>query len=377
MAFTRGRRALLKVAAGTAAGLAWEGGNRVLASSTPAPARPRNPNVYDQAVVIDGLAFLQFDPLSDKPVGEELLRQIRDSGVTAINYTLSAPTFETTVRAIAKWTAFIEGHQDRLTRVRTSADIERAKTEGRLAVLIGFQDPACLGNDLSRLELFHQLGVLIVQLTENTQNLLGSGCNEARDAGLSRFGREVVRRMNDLGMVVDASHCGPQTTLDAIAASRRPIAITHSNCAAVYPTPRAKSDDVIRAMGERGGVMGITLLNFFVGPKPRNGLEDVIAHIDHVRGIAGIDHVGIGSDLPIGTFLEVYPDETTFMAALGPYIAASGATYIHWPATIEGLDGPHKLRTLAEGLADHGYSSSEIVKVLGGNFLRVVRDSTG
>jgi membrane dipeptidase len=183
--------------------------------------------------------------------------------------------------------------------------------------------------------------------------------------------------MNELGMLVDVSHCGPQTTLDAIEASPRPIAITHSNCAAVYATPRAKTDEAIQALARRGGVMGITFLNFFVGPRPRQTINDVIAHIDHVRQVAGIDSVAIGSDLPIGSFLETYPDESSFMKALEPYIAASGSTYIRWPATIDGLDGPQKLRTLAAALAERGYTATDIRKVLGLNFLRVLEASIG
>jgi membrane dipeptidase len=371
-----GRRAVLRLTAGAAAAVAT---GRSAGIAAPPAVSSREPalTAYDQTIVIDGLSYLQFDPLRDQPIAEDLFREVTESGVTAINYTLGTATFEDTVRAIAKWGAVIEDHPDHLIKARRCGDIERAKVEGKLAVLIGFQDPTPIGRDLPRLKVFHQLGLRILQLTENTQNLIGSGCNEARDGGLSRFGLEVVGRMNELGILIDVSHCGPRTTLDAIEASRKPVAITHSNCAALYQTPRAKTDEAIRAIGRTGGVMGITMLNFFVGAKPFNTIEDMAAHIDHVRAVAGIDHVGIGSDLPIGSLLQVFPNEATFMEALEPYIAASGSNYIHWPATIEGLDGPGKLRTLAQTLAARGYSSVDLAKVLGQNFLRVLRDSIG
>lgn len=329
------------------------------------------------ALVIDGLSFLYFEPLDPRPPGEALFRAIADSGVTAINYTVSAATFEGTVRTIARWTAVADGRPDRLVIARSARDVEAAKASGRLAILFGFQDPAAIGRDLSRLSLFHDLGVRVVQLTENVQNEFGTGCMERRDGGLTTLGRELVNRMNALGLLVDVSHCGPRTTLDAIEVSHRPIAITHANCAAIHDTPRAKSDEAIRALAAKGGVMGVTFLNFFVGAKSRNTIEDAIDHVDHVRDLVGIDHVGVGSDLPIGSFLDVYPDEAAFLRALGPYITATGATFIRWPATIATLDGPGKMQAFAAGLARRGYSDADRRKVLGLNFLRVLREAVG
>lgn len=340
----------------------WSGPNRLV------PA---------DALVIDGLSFLYFEALDPRPPGEELFRAIADSGVTAINYTVSASTFEGTVRTIARWSAVAHSRPDRLVIARSVRDVEEARATGRMAVLFGFQDPAAIGRDLSRLSLFHDLGVRVVQLTENVQNEFGSGCMERHDGGLTMLGRDLVKRMNGLGLLVDVSHCGPRTTIDAIEASHRPVAITHANCAAIHDTPRAKSDEAIRALAARGGVMGVTFLNFFVGAKARNTVEDAVDHVDHVRRLVGIDHVGVGSDLPIGSFLEVYPDEAAFLQALGPYITATGATFIRWPATIEDLDGPRKIHAFAAALARRGYSDADRRKVLGLNFLRVLREAVG
>jgi membrane dipeptidase len=138
-------------------------------------------------------------------------------------------------------------------RLRTARDLAEAKRSGRLGLIYGFQDAAMLEGDPERLELFHRFGVRIVQLTYNLRNLLGDGALEAADAGLSRHGRDVVTRMNALGMLVDLSHCGTRTTDDAIAASAKPVAVTHSGCRAVYDHPRSKHDATLRRLAERGG----------------------------------------------------------------------------------------------------------------------------
>jgi membrane dipeptidase len=158
------------------------------------------------------------------------------------------------------------------------------------------QNASPIQDDLTRVKTLHDMGVRIVQLTYNTRNLVGDGCLERTNAGLSQFGVDLVGALNDARTLVDVSHCGPATTLDAITLSKRPVAITHSSCRAVFDHPRSKSDAILRAMADRGGVVGIFQINPYLGPKERNTLDDFLRHVDHAVKVAGIDHVGIGSD---------------------------------------------------------------------------------
>ncbi|MEZ5421198.1 MAG: membrane dipeptidase [Vicinamibacterales bacterium] len=269
--------------------------------------------LYARGISIDGLANpgsmnVPWPPKG--PLTEAQRANIAKSGLTAINATVSADRVEPTVANIALWTGEAARYPDLLTIVRRHDDLARAKRAGQMGIILGFQDTEMLERDLSRLEMFRRLGVLIIQLTYNVRNLIGDGCLEPGDAGLSALGLDAVERMNALGIAVDLSHCGTRTTATGIAASARPPLITHSGCREVYRHPRNKEDKELKAMADKGGVVGIYLMPFlggFAGPGQPTTEEALARHLEHALRVCGADHVGIGSDASV-TPIEETPE---------------------------------------------------------------------
>lgn len=319
-----------------------------------------------------------IDALGGLRLGDEGLAEIARSGITMLDTTLGpagTPTFsyDAAVRDLATWHGNFARYRDHLIHVRRADDIVQAKREGKLGVMLGFQNATHLDRDLRNVDFFYNLGIRQMQLTYNELNALGAGCTERVDTGLSDFGVEVVERMNALGMLVDLSHCGVRTTLDAIEVSRRPVIFSHSNCRALNDNMRCKSDEQIRRLAAKGGVMGITTVNFFVSHKPRSTLDDFIDHIEHVARLVGIDHVGIGSDSSIPGWRVSFPDEKAFWDFHGQFKFKPGAD-VRWPPFIEALDVPEKFHVIRRRLLERGFSRSDVAKVLGGNFLRIYRE---
>jgi len=232
------------------------------------------------------------------PLNAQMLENASRSGITAVNLTVDGDTVEQTFSSIAYWEREVDAHPDVLTHVRTLQDLRAAKQVGRLGLIYGFQGTRMFGGDLDRLRLFSSFGVRIVQLTYNRRELIGDGCLEPGNAGLSQLGYEAVERLNTLRIVIDLSHCGQRTTAGAIAHSKAPVAISHSGCQALADRPRNKADADLRLMADRGGVLGIYLMPFLtMGTQPTG--DDVVRHIEHAVDVCGEDHVGIGSDLSI------------------------------------------------------------------------------
>jgi len=209
-----------------------------------------------------------------------------------------ADAYEAALRWTTGWNRFLGAHPEYLLRVDSAADFQRTRDEGKIGILVGFQN-ADHFRTAADVEVFHKVGQRVSQLTYNSRNRLGCGCKEPQDGGLTAYGAEVVAAMNRVGMVVDLSHTAERTSLDAVRASRKPVLITHSNCRALVAHPRCKSDTVIRAMAERGGVMGITVIPAFLKAGQPARIDHVLDHFDHVVRMAGIEHVGIGSDADV------------------------------------------------------------------------------
>jgi membrane dipeptidase len=203
---------------------------------------------------------------------------------------------------------------------------------------------------------FYALGQRLSQLTYNARNRLGFGCAEPSDAGLTELGFQVIERMNAAGMIIDVSHVGEQTCMDTFAGSTKPVLITHSNCRALVPHPRCKSDDVIRAMAKGGGVMGITGVRLFASRRDNPRIDDVLDHFDHVVRVAGIEHVGVGSDTD-----------------LGGRDARLRRRGVRTPVDIPGLNHSRRIFDLVEGLVARGYTDRHLELILGGNFQRAVQ----
>ena len=348
-----------------------------------APARAAAAGVYRRAIVIDGLGGLgnseTMGPLTDAQVGD-----IRDSGLSCVHLTMrpvgtTSPdtAFTQAVINIGEVESEIESHPDVLRRIRTVADIVTAKQAARTGLIYGLQDGVAFETDLSRLDELYRLGLRIVQPTYNRRNLLGDGCLEPANAGLSKTGVEAIERMNALGILVDLSHCGRQTAADAIKASSKPVAFTHTGSAAMNDHPRNRTDSELRAVAENGGVSGIYFMPFLSEGKQPTA-ADVIRHLEHMLKVAGEDHVSIGTDGGISAevltpeFKERHASFVRERREAG--ISAPGETEEGYLFASE-LNSPRRLETLADMLSSRGHTDARIEKILGANLVRVFSET--
>jgi membrane dipeptidase len=336
---------------------------------------------YEKVLVLDFLASpgpfntsQQVDALTP-----EMVQNATASGITAINLTVGGNTVEETFRSIARWERDLAAHPDVLMNVRSYADIERAKKERKLGLIYGFQNPASIGEDLTHVELFRAFGLRIVQLTYNTRNLYGDGCLQPENGGLTPLGRDLVAELNARRVLVDLGHVGQQTTADAIQASTVPVAISHSACRAVADRPRSKRDEELKAMADKGGVVGIYLMPFLtMGGQPT--ADDVVRHIEHAVKVCGEDHVGIGSDLSI----TPHQVDEEYRAAHRVFverrikagIAAPGEDP-EVPMFTPDFNSPRRMEQIAERLLARKHPESRVEKIVGGNFARLVKEVWG
>jgi membrane dipeptidase len=340
---------------------------------------------YNGASVIDALGAPGSAAFKDRvPLTSSDLADIKASGVTALNFTVSsvgsyAKDFEDTLSTIAFWDEQIATHSDVLIKIKSSADLIEAKKSGRLGIIYGFQDGTPFGESLDRLDLFYDLGVRIILFTYNLRNLLGDGCLEPGDAGLSLLGRNLLARLNERRVLVDLSHCGRRTTLESIEMSRQPVAITHAGCTAIADLPRNKTDEQLRKLADKGGVFGVYLMPFLrTNGQPM--AEDVIQHVEHALKICGEDHVGIGTDGLVSA-VNVTPE---YKEAFRAKIAERRKLGISAPGEredaftfIPDLNTPRRFETLAYLLSKRGHPDSRIEKIIGGNFNRLFREVWG
>jgi len=337
---------------------------------------------YESALVLDMLATpgpFNVEGIYDLPLSAAMIRNAARSGVTAVNATVSqisgkVPAFEDAVGNLAYWEREIAAHPTVLMKARSLADIREAKRTGRLAIIPGFQDGTAFDDRVDRVDLFYHLGLRIVQFTYNSRNLLADGCMEPADSGLSRFGQACIERMNDLGILVDLSHVGLRSSWDALAASRKPPAITHSGARAVADLPRNKPDDLLKAVADRGGVVGAYMIVYLrESGQPR--LDDFMRHLEHLLRVCGEDHVGIGSDLSI-TPLELTGEFRARWAHTVRMRRESGRAAKGEAEDVFGylpeLNTPRRLDLLAAAMARAGHPDSRIEKVLGGNWMRLL-----
>lgn len=336
------------------------------------------------ALRIDGLGFPGGVSIGeDQPLLPVELQHIVQSGLTATHLTLgpvaSMPglqAFEKILRDIARWDREIKNHQGILHSARKIEDIDNGGATGSTGLIYGLQDGVSFEDDLDRLEALHHFGIRIIQPTYNRRNLLGDGCMEPANAGLSRTGKEAVSRMNQLGIMIDLSHCGRQTAADAIAASQSPVSFTHTGCDALAPHPRHRTDEEIRAVSDTGGLTGIFIMPYLAkGAQPT--ADDVIRHLEHALKVGGEDHVAIGTDGAISPtevtdefrqkFLEI-TRERKAKGIAAPFETETGYLFA------SDLNIPERFGVLAGKLDQRGHPARVIDKVLGGNIYRVLSD---
>jgi membrane dipeptidase len=344
---------------------------RLVAGTTPALASSeysaQTIDLVRESTVIDmlGLLTLDYKKLGlweTRPGGFHAaeLQRLKSSGVTifhpAVGFT-EGNIYEESLKDVTGWNMFVAGHANDFLRVDSVADLAAAKKAGKIGIIIGQQNSGHF-RTVDDVDSFYAMGQRVSQLTYGP-NRIGGGSTDPRDGGLTAYGAQIVDRMNRLGMAVDISHCADKTTLDAIEASKKPVLITHSNCRALMKSSaRCKSDAAIQKMAAKGGVMGITMVRFFVGAADTVTMENVLDHIDHVVRLVGVEHVGIGTDVDL--------DGRDHGGAPGGPVGRKN--------DLDGVAYQKKIFDVTEGLFRRHYSREDIKLILGGNFQRALNE---
>ncbi len=319
---------------------------------------------------IDGLQYANWS--------EAVFRQMREGGLDAVHVTIAYhETFREAVANVEAWNRRFERHADLILRGRTAADVARARDTGRTAIVLGFQNPSPIEDDIGLVEIWHALGARVMQLSYNNQSLLATGCFESEDPGLTRMGREVIAEMNRVGMVVDMSHSAERSTLQAIEASSRPIAITHANPAAWHPARRNKSEAVIRALAESGGMLGLSLYPHHLRGGSACTLASFCEMAARTAEGVGPGALGIGSDL-----CQDQPDSVVEWMRAGRWTKGvewgeGSAEAPGFPPSLDWFRDNRDFGRLEAGLRAVGFDAAEAAGIMGGNWLRFFEEGFG
>jgi membrane dipeptidase len=330
-------------------------------------------DLHERAIVVNGLASSQVMPRAGE-VAFDVPAAMREGGVSAVNFTVSYEDRDDFGVAAAE-IAYVLRAIDETPSTRlalTVDDIRAAKEAGEAAIVLGFQNATAIEDKLPYLEVFHRLGLRVMQLTYQRRNLLADGCGETANAGLSTFGRQVVAEMNRLGILIDLSHTGERSTLETIELSAAPVAITHACLQKFNPTPRNKTDEEVKALAGRGGVFGMNSIARFVsaeGKEKGATIEQFADQIDYLVELVGADHVGIGLDINEGLTPELFEERRRGFLKQYSELAGGDFPYEHY--YVFGLTSMANTVLVTETLVDRGYSDDDVLKILGGNFLRL------
>lgn len=338
-------------------------------------ARPPGASLLSDAIVVDmtapGVPMSLLTPTLETT--ERWVEQYERAGVTWASFTVASDHTggpEETVRQIAAARRWFMDRPERFVFIERADDVLRAKREGRLAVSLHFQGTVPVGTDLKLIEVYKRLGVVHMLMAYNARNFVGDGCHEPGDAGLSNFGAALVAEMNRVGMLVDVSHTGHRTSMDVIAASRAPVIMSHSNPKALFEHDRNVPDDQIRAMAGTGGVMGIHGVGIFLSSDGLDVSAGMLArHVDYVVQLVGPQHVGFGLD-----YVENIPLLKSLVATSGAGVYKPGAGYTNEQILFA---PPALIEPVADLLRQKGYSDADLRGILGGNWLRVLRQVWG
>lgn len=336
-------------------------------------------DLYQRAIVIDTL-------INDGPRFDA--RRAIEAGMTAavVDLPIFPRNFSNAIRAMEQWNDAFAKADSPFIKVVNSAGLREAKERKKFGVILACQDAQILDastasvNDynLQNLKRFYDLGLRALQLTHNERNGIGDSFREKTNAGLSRLGEKVVAAMNSLGMLIDLSHCGDATTMEAIRLSERPCAITHAGCRALCRTLRNKTDEQIRALAERGGVFGVFNMSLWLTERASTSINDALDHIGHAVKVGGVDHVSFGSD---GPALENLTPEDQMLKGMRGYaernLGLPGAERMPSHVIVRELNTPQRLYRLAEALTRRGYKAAAVEKIIGGNFARLFQEVCG
>ncbi|RWX55820.1 dipeptidase [Photobacterium chitinilyticum] len=316
--------------------------------------------LHQQSIIIDGLIIARWD--------RALFEDMAKGGLTTANCTVSVwEGFQATMNNIVEFNGLFHEHHDLIRPVRCTEDIYRAKEEGKTGIILGFQNVHAFEDQIGYVEIFKKLGVGIAQMAYNTQNLVGTGCYE-RDGGLSGFGHEVVAEMNRVGMMCDLSHVGATTSQEVILASKKPVCYSHCLPLGLKEHPRNKSDDELRFIADHGGFIGVTMFAPFLKNGINSTIEDYVEAIDYIVNIVGEDCVGIGTDFTQGhdqAFFEWLTHDKGYARRL---------TRFGEIINPKGIRTVGEFPNLTEALLDHGWPESRVKKIMGDNWVRVLKE---
>ncbi|MBN1006331.1 dipeptidase [Amphritea pacifica] len=321
--------------------------------------------MHSELIVIDGLQYSNWD--------RKIFEQLREGGVTMVHATIVYhEQIRETLTRIAEWNRLLELNSDLIMPVRSAADIRVAKQTGRVGIMFGAQNCSPIEDDIGMIEVMRELNLMIMQLTYNNQSLLACGCYEAEDSGVTRFGRQAIKEMNRVGMIVDMSHSGERSTLDAIEISDRPIVISHANPLSFHEAKRNKSDRVLRALGESGGLLGFSLYPFHLKNGPDCTLGDFCDMVASTADMMGIDQIGIGTDLCQEQPLSVLEWMRNGRWSKSMDYGEGSKSNADWPRPLSWFRDSRDFPNLTNGLLERGFSREDVAKIMGLNWLNVL-----
>jgi len=315
--------------------------------------------------------MMRIDNLQYANWSEKIFRQMREGGVDAVHVTIAYhENFRETVLNFEQWNRWFEQYPDLIIKGQWASDVDRAKAEGKTAIFFGFQNPSPIEDDIGLVEIVHTLGARFMQLTYNNQSLLATGCYEAEDTGITRMGRQVIKEMNRVGLVVDMSHSADRSTIEAAEISERPIAITHANPYAWSPALRNKKDDVIRAVTENGGMMGFSVYPHHLKGKSDCSLESFCEMVARAAETYGAENLGIGTDL-----CQDQPDSVVEWMRVGRWskeidYGEGSAAAPGFPPMPKWFNDNRDFGNIEAGLRATGLSDGEVAGIMGDNWHR-------
>ncbi|MBB3141645.1 dipeptidase [Halomonas organivorans] len=318
-----------------------------------------------EMLIVDGLQYSNWS--------REIFEQMREGGVDAVHATLvyHENTRETLSR-LGEWNRRFEAHGDLIMPVRVPGDIERARRAGKVGIFLGAQNCSPIEDDIDMVAVMRDLGLLIMQLTYNNQSLLACGCYESEDSGITRFGRQVIREMNRVGMVIDMSHSAERSTLETVELSERPVIISHANPASFHPAKRNKSNRVLAAIAESGGLLGFSAYPFHLRNGPDCSLEDYCDMIARTADLMGIEHIGIGTDL-----CQAQPTAVLDWMRNGRWskemdYGEGNASNAGWPRPLAWLRDSRDFPNLVAGLRQRGFDEASVARIMGRNWVELL-----
>ncbi len=321
-------------------------------------------------LIIDGL---QYPPLERTP-----FENMRKGGVNAVHITIAYwETTQETLHNIALWQRFTRDNADLCYLIKNNADLEKIGVDHRVGIIFGFQNCSPISDNVGFVEIFHDLGVRFMQLTYNNQTRLASGTYEAFDTGLTRFGKTVVKEMNRVGMVVDMSHSGERSTLEAIEFSDRPITVSHANPKFYHDGLRNQSLAVIKALGQTGGMLGFSLYPLHLKDNSNAKLDEFCTMIAKTAEIMGVDNIGIGTDLCVGQPSSILEWMRNGRWSTQKDFGESTSKSMAWPAQPDWFTCAADFSNIAKGLTVVGFNTADIEKIMGGNWQRFFHASFG